>query len=49
MEAIKIKYIDWDKTATNLRLLRNDNINLRRYVCAQLNLDKGDCSGDCEA
>lgn len=48
MENVKIRYIDWDKTATNLKLLRNDNINLRRYVCAQLNLDKGNCGGNCE-
>ena len=48
MENIKIRYIDRDKTATNLKLLRNDNINLRRYVCAQLNIDKGNCGGNCE-
>lgn len=48
MQQIKLKYIDWDRTATNLKLLRNDNINLRRYVCSSLNLDKGECDGRCE-
>ena len=39
---------DWANTAKNLKLLRRDNINLRRYVCSQLNYDKGECSGECE-
>ncbi len=48
MEQIKLRYIDWDKTATNLKLLRNDNINLRRYVCNALTADKATCGGNCE-
>lgn len=45
---IKRKTIDWIKTGRNLQLLRNDNINLRRTVCGELNRNKGECSGDCE-
>ena len=41
------KKIDWKKTGRNLQLLRNDNINLRRTVCQQLNFHKGNCSGMC--
>ena len=48
MIELKRKYIDWANTAKNLKLLRRDNINLRRYVCSQLNYDKGECSGECE-
>lgn len=40
-------YIDWDKTAVNLKLLRQDNLELRRYVCRELNYGKADCHGDC--
>jgi len=40
--------VDWAKTGRNLQLLRNDNIDLRRTVCRELNLDKGECSGECE-
>lgn len=47
MEDIKRRYIDWTKTAKNLKLLRRDNLNLRRCVCRQLNFDKGECDGDC--
>ncbi len=43
----KRKYIDWSKTAKNLKLLRQDNINLRRYVCSQLYYGKRDCVEDC--
>lgn len=39
--------VDWAKTGRNLQLLRNDNIDLRRTVCRELNLDKGECSGEC--
>ena len=42
------KYIDWTKTAQNLKLLRNDNINLRKYVCHALKYDDANCSGACE-
>lgn len=48
MIELKRKYIDWANTAKNLKLLRRDNINLRRYVCSQLNYDKGECSGESE-
>ena len=48
MQQINRHFIDWSKTAKNLKLLRQDNINLRRYVCSQLNFDKGDCDGLCE-
>lgn len=37
MEHVKRKLIDWEKTGKNLKLLRNDNLNLRRYVCRELN------------
>lgn len=42
------RYIDWTKTAQNLKLLRNDNINLRKYVCHALKYDEANCSGQCE-
>lgn len=48
MTKVKKKFIDWDKTAKNLKLLRNDNLDLRRYVCSELNYGKSDCSGDCD-
>lgn len=41
-------YIDRDKTARNLKLLRNDNLNLRRYVCRELKFDDAHCDGNCE-
>ena len=41
-------YIDWPKTAQNLKLLRNDNLNLRQYVCHALKFDEANCSGECE-
>ncbi len=44
METKKIKYIDWAKTAVNLKLLRRDDITLRRNVCHILS---SDCSGEC--
>lgn len=48
MEAIKRKFINWTKTAKNLKLLRQDNLNLRRYVCGQLYFGKRDCAESCE-
>ena len=50
MERIKRKVIDWDKTSKNLKLLRNDNINLRKYVCSELNIRKkfGCNAADCD-
>lgn len=40
MERIERKIIDWEKTSKNLKLLRADNINLRRHVCRELNMRK---------
>lgn len=51
MEHIERKVIDWSKTSKNLKLLRNDNLNLRRYVCRELNIRKKQfgCDGtDCD-
>ena len=48
MIELKRKFIDWSNTAKNLKLLRRNNLNLRRFVCSQLNYDKGECSGDCD-
>ena len=42
------QYIDWEKTGKNLQLLRNDSIDLRRYVCRALRYEKQECSGACE-
>ena len=43
----KRKVIDWERTAKMLRLLRCDNIALRKYVCRQLNVSgqKESCDG----
>ena len=49
MNSIKRKYIDWKKTGTRLRNLRNHNLELRRFVCKSLNYNKGECSGECKA
>lgn len=49
MEKIKKPYIDWTATADNLKLLRCDNLQLRKYVCYMLGTAHGHCSGDCEA
>lgn len=48
MKRIDRKYIDWKDTAINLKLLRNDNINLRRYVCNALKREERDCRGFCD-
>ncbi|MDE7087040.1 MAG: helix-turn-helix domain-containing protein [Clostridia bacterium] len=43
------KYVDWQKTAMNLKLLRQDNLNLRRYVCRTIRVEKEVCKGEnCE-
>lgn len=43
------KYIDWNKTGKNLKLLRCDNILLRKYVCRALRTASNDCDGvDCD-
>ena len=47
MEEIQRQYVDWGRTAKNLKLLRQDNINLRRYVCSRLYYGKRDCAADC--
>lgn len=49
MKRIERKVIDWEKTSKNLKLLRCDNLNLRRYVCRELNVRKKfGCDGaDC--
>lgn len=48
MQEIERMYVDWEKTGKNLRLLRDDNVNLRRYVCFKLRAHEGNCSGECE-
>lgn len=48
MERVKRRVIDWGKTAKNLQLLRNDNMNLRRYVCYALKYNDAKCNGKCE-
>ncbi len=45
MEKLQRSYVNWQKTAVNLRLLRQDNINLRRYVCGVLRVKNGVCDG----
>ena len=49
MKKIERKFVDWTRTGKNLKLLRNDNIDLRRYVCFVLKTKRQDCEGlDCE-
>ncbi|MCX4384166.1 MAG: helix-turn-helix transcriptional regulator [Clostridia bacterium] len=48
MKPIKTPYIDWNATADNLKLLRCDNIPLRRHVCNALGTSRGNCGGDCD-
>ena len=48
MKAVHRKFIDWKKTGKVLQLLREDNIELRRFVCNALKHDGGECSGECE-
>ena len=49
MKPIQRKFVNWEKTGRNLQLLREDNLNLRRFVCSALKHDTGDCSADCDA
>lgn len=42
-------FIDWDKTAQNLKLLRGDNLQLRKFVCKALRFEEAECSGECES
>ena len=50
MREIKRLNIDWRKTGENLKLLRLDNLNLRRYVCWAHRKTHGRClpPSDCE-
>ncbi|MBO4572250.1 MAG: helix-turn-helix transcriptional regulator [Clostridia bacterium] len=48
MRSIDKKRVDWEKTGINLQLLRNDNVNLRRYVCFKLRYERGECNDDCD-
>ncbi len=48
MREITRKYIDWDKTAKNLKMLRLDNLNLRRYVCSRIHRKEWECEQDCD-
>ena len=46
---MKRRTVDWKKTGRNLKLLRNDNLSLRRCVCRTLRMRSGDCDGlDCQ-
>ena len=47
MKAIHRKFVDWKKTGRNLQLLREDNIELRRFVCRALKHDKSECNVEC--
>lgn len=38
IKEIKRKIIDWDMTCLKIKMLRSDNINLRRFVCRTLYL-----------
>lgn len=48
MQKINRIVIDWPNTAKNLKLLRQDNLNLRRYVCGSLYFGERNCAKDCE-
>lgn len=45
MSEIRRKHINWKKTSKNLKLLRCDNINLRKYVCFILKTRNNECDG----
>ncbi len=40
------RIIDWQKTSKNLKLLRCDNLSLRREICKYLRSKDGECDGD---
>lgn len=43
------KNINWVKTGKNLKLLRCDNLNLRKYICKEIKTEKEVCDGkSCE-
>ncbi len=48
MQIIEKKYVNWEKTGFKLQLLRNDNINLRRYVCYTMRYLRGECGDNCD-
>ena len=48
MKRIERKIIDWKKTGKRLRGLRNNDKQLRRFVCWSLKYDEGECSGECD-
>lgn len=41
------RVVDWYRTGAKLQMLRNDDLELRRYVCHELNYARGNCSGNC--
>ena len=45
MKNIERKFVNWEKTSKNLKMLRNDNLSLRRYVCFVLKTGRKDCDG----
>ena len=47
MKTVDRKFVDWIKTGKMLQRLREDDMELRRFVCNALKHDKGDCSGNC--
>ena len=47
MEPIARRTIDRKKTGRNLQLLREDDIELRRFVCRALRKELGECDGNC--
>lgn len=48
MKTIHRNFIDCEKTGKNLQLLRENNIELRRFVCNALKHDYVECGGECE-
>ena len=49
VKPIQRKFVDRKKTGKNLQLLREHNLELRRFVCGALKHDKSDCSGQCKS
>ena len=47
MKPIKRKFVNWEKTGKRLQMLREDNIELRRFVCNALKHDKSACAVEC--